>query len=71
MTSKPRRNIASISFEVGRLACAEVRDRLEGLRFRGNCIEWWESSGWFTREFVVKGTPESILEVAAKLNIKL
>jgi len=42
------------------MLCGTVRDFLKETRFRGAAINWIESSGWFERQFVVRGDYETL-----------
>lgn len=58
---------ASFEFEAGIIICRQIRDILEGLRFKGCRIEWWESRGWIDRHFIVKGSLDDVMEVRKKI----
>lgn len=48
-------NRATIFFSAGILLCGTVRSFLISCQFRGFEIEFIESTGWFERDFTVKG----------------
>jgi len=48
---------------VGRLLCREIRDFLKAEKFKGRDIEFWESSGFLEREFIIKGEVEDVLHI--------
>jgi hypothetical protein len=52
---------------VGRLLCGSVRDCLKSAQFKGFKIEWMESDGWFSREFIIKGEPDDVRLVVKAL----
>ena len=53
-----------ITVEVGRLVCGTVRQVCERVRFSHghHSLEWWESSGWVRRTFVIKGSVAAVAE---------
>lgn len=71
MTSKPRPGgtLAVFEFTAGILLCWQVRDILEGLRFRGVDIVWREGRGWIERDFIVKGLPDAVAEVKTLITL--
>ena len=58
---------ATLEFTVGRLVCAPVRRYLLKRQFFGADIEFQESSGWLTREFIVKGDYDTMQSVVGDL----
>jgi len=59
--------VGVLTFKVGRLLCGTVRDFLEEIKFRGHSISWIESSGWFERQFVVRGDYEILERISAQI----
>ncbi len=53
--ARAEERVASLSMEIGRLHWADVRDYLKAAQFKGAKIEWIESSGFFERQFTIKG----------------
>lgn len=47
-------------FTAGRLLWRSVRDCLTSAQFKGFRIEWMESGGWFSHEFIIKGEPDDV-----------
>lgn len=43
------------SFIVGRLWCSKVRDWLNEMKFLGWKFDYYEFSGWLSREFTLRG----------------
>ena len=52
------------SIRVGICLFGVVRRYLQEQRFIHEDFEWFESSGWLCRVFVVKGSPERIAAIA-------
>ena len=45
----------TMEFKAGRLLCHHIRDFLNGLKFKGNDLDFMESSEFFQRTFYIKG----------------
>jgi hypothetical protein len=52
--------MARLELTVGRLLCGSLRDELNRMKFEGHNIDFWESSGFFQRDFVIKGDEKSL-----------
>lgn len=61
----------SFTFECGRLLCGKVRNFLEQAKFEGLDIEFYESSGFISRTFAVKGSPEHVKLIYSQLRAAL
>lgn len=48
------------TFTAGLLLWTTVRSLLEQAKFAGLDIEWMESSGFFSRDFVIKGSSDDV-----------
>lgn len=55
---------AQFELTVGIMLVPKVRDFLKKCQFEGMKIEFIESSGWFAREFIVKGKCQDVQNVA-------
>jgi translation elongation factor EF-Tu-like GTPase len=53
----------SVEITAGRLLWGEVRDMVSRMQFDGHEVSIWESSGFFTRDFVIKGSEKSLRKV--------
>ena len=56
---------ANIEITAGRMLWGEIRDLVSRMQFDNHEISIWESSGFFTRDFVIKGPEGSIRKVKA------
>lgn len=54
-----------IEIVCGRIYCSAVRDMVSRLQFEGYNISMWESSGWISREIIIKGDERAIKIVSA------
>ncbi len=54
---------ANMTFTVGRLWCTPLRDELNRLIFKGADISFIEGSGFFERDFVIKGQMQTLNEI--------
>ena len=54
---------ANIEITAGRMLWGEIRDLVSRMQFDNHEISIWESSGFFTRDFVIKGPEKTIREV--------
>ena len=52
----------------GILLCGQIRDFIKESIFRGAEIEFFESSGWFERTFVIKGNVDDVLFIKRNLD---
>lgn len=49
-----------IELQAGILLCGRLRDYLNKCKFKGMQIEYFEGSGWFKRDFVIRGKDSDI-----------
>jgi len=59
--------MAQFSFQAGRLLCGTVRDYLNKCKWEGKNIDFLESSGFFEREFTIKGDLDDVTEILEDL----
>ncbi len=52
---------------IGILLCSEVRNALDLAKFNGFDIEYFESTGWIERDFIVKGNADHIKQLYPKM----
>ena len=67
MNTKENRE-ARLSYEVGIVLCGAVRNFIKESIFRGAEIEFFESSGWLMRTFVIKGKVDDVLFIKRNLD---
>lgn len=58
----------SFDITVGRLYIRAVRDYLNRLKFEHHNIDFYESSGWLSHDFVIKGGDRIVQFAASELN---
>ena len=58
-----------IEFTAGRILCRSIRDFLKRCQFDGLNIEFYESSEFWERTFVVKGNNKDIANIKHSLSI--
>lgn len=56
------------TIEVGRLLCGSVRRELEAAQARGDIMAFVETSGFLSRDFVVRGTKGQLYRVKRALS---
>ena len=54
---------ATLTYDIGRLLCGRIRSYLNKCKFKGMKIDYYESKGFFEREFVIKGDYDDVLQV--------
>ena len=59
----------TMTIEVGRLLCGQVRHFLKTCRFKGIDIMFLESDGWIERDFIISGTSEDLKVVKRSLDV--
>lgn len=52
--------MATLEITAGRLLCGQIRDLVNRSNFNGAKLTMWESSGVFSRDFVIKGDPKDL-----------
>ncbi len=57
----------TMTFTAGRMLCGKVRSFLDSCKFKGLDIDYLESSGWFERDFTVRGSAKDVLTVQTDL----
>ena len=53
---------------IGRLWCRHVRNFLKRCQFDGKKIEFYESSGWLKKTFIIKGDDKDVVNVKCSLD---
>ncbi len=59
--------MASVTIEVGRFLCGDMRKYLDAAIFKGAKIQYMESSGFFKRDFTIKGDNVDVITVHADI----
>jgi len=60
--------MSSLTFTAGILLCRSIRKELDIAKFRGDIEDYYESSGWLDRTFVVKGESDAIRRVCERVD---
>jgi len=61
--------MCTIELTAGRMLCGKIRNFLNRCKFEGMNIEFIESSGWITRDFVIKGDAADMNTIKGSLDI--
>jgi hypothetical protein len=59
--------MASMRFTAGRMLCGKIRTFLDQCKFEGMDVDYLESSGWFERDFMIKGSDKDVTIVLHSL----